>query len=173
MSFCTKCHESKPLADFYARPRSKKGHYSECKICTLAMCRRWQKANPDKVKKFSDDYRARHPDKMRENNRKAREAADPKKLKATMRMWQINNAGKCAAWASKRKAIKLQATLSPDPRIDAIYEIAAWLRLLGDDVHVDHIAPLQPSDPNAPVGLHVYANLQILSAQDNRSKGNR
>lgn len=63
--------------------------------------------------------------------------------------------------------------LGDDPRIDALYEIASWLRSKGDDVHIDHIIPLQPADSNAPVGLHVYTNLQILPALENWKKGNK
>ncbi len=86
------------------------------------------------------------------------------------------NRGKVNADNQRRKAQKLLACppwAKGCPRIDALYDIADWLRQQGDDVHVDHIFPLMPKDPDAPRGLHVYANLRILPAKENLRKNNR
>lgn len=54
--------------------------------------------------------------------------------------------------------------------IKAIYQEAARRRAAGEDVHVDHIVPL-----NSPLarGFHSEHNLQILPAKVNLKKGNR
>ena len=55
--------------------------------------------------------------------------------------------------------------------IDAFYKKAEFMtKLTGVDHHIDHIVPLQGRKVS---GLHHYANLQILTADKNRSKGNR
>lgn len=81
--------------------------------------------------------------------------------RAHIKEWRKNNAGKVRHYQAQRRA----ATKTDDPRIEAIYFIAAWLRDQGDNVHVDHIIPL------ARGGEHVYDNLQILPAEENLSKG--
>jgi hypothetical protein len=50
------------------------------------------------------------------------------------------------------------------PRVEALYEIAAWLNAQGDDVEVDHIQPITKG------GSHTYDNLQILTRTENRVK---
>ena len=38
--------------------------------------------------------------------------------------------------------------------------------------HVDHIYPINPRNATDPVGLHVVANLQIISREENSHKSN-
>lgn len=61
------------------------------------------------------------------------------------------------AWANKEE-------------IEKIYEEAARLRGLGQDVEVDHIIPLNGKNI---CGLHIETNLQIITAAENRLKGAR
>jgi hypothetical protein len=72
-----------------------------------------------------------------------------------------------------RRAAKLQATPSwaDTAAIKAIYEQAAFMsKVLGEKQHVDHIYPLVSDEV---CGLHVAANLQILTASDNIKKSNK
>jgi hypothetical protein len=116
-------------------------------------------------------WRKRHPEVQRAYQERNRE-----KLRAYLRNYvQIHKVEHNEA-CSRRRATEGRACppwARKDPRIRAVYEIAAWLRSRGDDVQVDHIYPLRPKHHDDPVGLHVYENLQILSAQENRRKRNK
>lgn len=89
------------------------------------------------------------------------------------RKWRSRNPAKRAAQVAKYKAVKSKRTpqWSDLDAIAAIYqECARVSKETGVPHHVDHILPLRGELVS---GLHVPANLQILPAEDNMSKGNR
>ena len=53
--------------------------------------------------------------------------------------------------------------------VKAIYTESKARRLAGEDVHVDHIAPLRAK---LACGLTCPANLQIITAEEDAAKGN-
>lgn len=67
---------------------------------------------------------------------------------------------------AKRRAAKLRAT----PSWADLNAIRAIYAQCPKGYHVDHIVPLKGKNV---CGLHIAANLQILSAQDNISKNNK
>lgn len=90
----------------------------------------------------------------------------------TKRAWVVGNQGAMRAIRFKRiaaehRALPVWADLTA---VKAIYEEAARLtRLTGVRHEVDHIVPIQ-----SPLvcGLHISANMQILTKAENRQKSN-
>ena len=104
--------------------------------------------------------------------------ANKEHLSASKRAWVEANAEKIAAYnaanvgaknatTARRRARKLQATPAWADRtaIRGIYEAAAMLGM-----QVDHIIPL---NHHLVSGLHVPANLQLLTASENYRKSNK
>ncbi len=132
---------------------------------------KWQRDNPEKRKVITKKYRKANPEKTKVATAKwCEENAD--RNRAQIAKWKRNNKGTVNAYFAKRNALKRSATTSWSEydQIQELYKQAAQLRVNGIDVHVDHIVPIQ-----SPIvcGLHVLANLQILGARENMSKGNK
>ena len=118
-----------------------------------------------------------HPDRFKRV--KQQKAARYQRIKDWQRDYRKqhkeNNRHQYIAANGKRRAAKLHRTpawLSADQldQIRLVYQLAADLtESTGVPHHVDHIVPLQGALVS---GLHVPWNLQVLSAQENCSKGN-
>jgi hypothetical protein len=100
MKTCTKCKQEKPFSDFHKDKTSKTGFRSRCKVCCaedssnryyenpqkhIAIARKWQdknkekvvasrkahyKNNKEKLREVSRKYREQNPDKTWEHNKK-------------------------------------------------------------------------------------------------------
>lgn len=141
--------------------------------------------NPEVKKRLDKDYAKRHKDRIKiyksrnkekfSNNRKLYYLNNLEKERKNHSIWCKENKAKCAGYTRKRdfyknKAILLLSSLHLQ-QIDAFYTSALRLtELTGIKHEVDHIVPLKGKDVT---GLHVPWNLQILTAIDNRKKGNR
>jgi len=156
----------KSLDDFYVKRASKDGLSSNCKECQKTYNKEYRDSLSAEYKQLmvsrTAEYHKQHPDKKAISNSK----------------WKQNNKGKVNAYTAKRFAAKLQRTPScvlndPDELwlIEQFYVHARYLtELTGVPHQVDHIYPLQGTTVS---GFHCWQNLQILTAAENQSKGNR
>lgn len=98
---CSKCGEVKGLGEFGKSSRSPDGKQRLCKQCDRLKCEQWRRANPAKAKAARDDWRARHPDVVKQysadyykkNPQKGseRRRANVEAYRATKTAWRKKN----------------------------------------------------------------------------------
>ena len=187
---CTKCGIEKTVDCFSKKKDGKYGVRSYCKDCQSisgksyyllnrervltkqkvytqskkeelsAYSKRYRKENLQKIKDYQQIHRSQNKERYKQY------------FKQYAKRYQQNNKAYFAAAAALRRCMKKQATpMWIDLElVMSLYFIAAELTKLGVPTHVDHIVPL---NSDKVCGLHCEANLQLLSANDNISKGNR
>ena len=149
MKTCCRCNEVKQEAEFHKIAKGRIG--GRCKKCEAARIKKWAEKNRPAVRARHAAWCVEHPERTKVHSRRQYEKNKPRYNAHVMR----RNARKLNAtplWAEKEK-------------IAVVYKKAKeW------GMHVDHIVPLK----NPLVcGLHVWANLQLLSPRENMSKQNR
>jgi hypothetical protein len=182
------------LTRYFTGKPCKHGHVCErnvsnksCHECSLIAGRKHDAANREKRCQKNKDWRERNSEKVKEkfkqyyqSNLEKERARTRKKYqdnieayKLSNKLWRERNADNERFRTAKRHAAKLQATplWSDLNAIKQIYKEADRIsKETGIKHEVDHIVPLQS---NLVCGLHVPANLQILTKPENISKGNR
>ncbi len=137
---------------------AKKRAYNAARRAEInAKARARDRLNPEKKRARSKAYREQHREELRAKNR-AYQQSHP----------AVVRAGAMRHIAARRQATPRWADHS---EIAAIYREAVRLtQATGIEHQVDHIYPL-----NSPIlcGLHVAANLQILTKTENLRKSNR
>lgn len=164
---CTVCRSVRPIAEFNANQSAPDGLSTRCKTCVNAHRDKWESDHPDHFRTWKQrnrNHRDRYMQRWRELHTQHR--------KESYRQWARRNTAKVNALIAKRTAAKLRATPAwvDHAAIEAIYREAARLtRASGIRHEVDHIVPLR-----SPIvcGLHVPANLQILTSLENKRKRN-
>ncbi len=184
---CSKCNEEKSISEYYRRGGSRGDQVtSRCKKCLgkLALARSiaWRSKNKDKCLAREAKWREENREKCRASYVK-HYWKDPEKSRAYNREKRqkdaVNSNIRGAINTARRRAAKKQQTplkqySSEKKQIASIYRLAKILSIVYNTPYeVDHIIPLNPRDANAPLGLHVLANLQILDMSTNRSKADK
>lgn len=142
----------------------------------LAYKREWLKRNPEKSSQYSAKWIEANPDKRAAVVQSWRDR-NPDKVAAMSsragRRWAAANKGKRNASVKARQHAKRRA-MPPWADRDAIaafyVEAARLTAATGVPHEVDHIAPIQSE---YACGLHVPANLRVVTRTLNRSKRNR
>jgi hypothetical protein len=118
--------------------------------------KKYAEKNKEKIAERHREWVKNNPERQRERTARYH-AENPHKAIQRSRVRRNTLANRTPAWAD-------------EDAIKAIYLQAAEFRDAGIDCEVDHIYPLQGEWVS---GLHCEANLQIISAHENRSKQNR
>jgi hypothetical protein len=162
---CTKCKQQKPISEFGPSKQKKDGLRPWCKVCHNAGNAEWRKKtpdyykarqdeNPERRKKYDTAYKEKNPTYLKEYY-------EENKHDFIERVNRRRGRTKCATvlWADKEK-------------IRLLYRVSSNLNRLHGYIkyHVDHIVPLQGELVS---GLHVHNNLQIIRAEENKTKYNK
>lgn len=121
---------------------------------------KWRKENIDKARESNLKYYHRNKESTSEKH-KAWAQANKGKVLARVRKYELAKINRTPQWLDKDDVWVLQE----------IYDLAyKRTEMTGIKWHVDHIIPLQGKSVS---GLHVPANLQVIPAIINMSKGNK
>ena len=203
MKVCAKCKETKSYDEFHRGARYKDGYNSYCKSCAKwalrksrdgnrEKCRAWQRnwrsENLERARELERNWYTRNPDKAKEKARKQYAKANKGERSLKFKKWVAANAGHRKEyqrqWMSDNREVmrahgqfraalkKLAVPVWADKeKMKEFYVRARDLeKITGMSHHVDHIVPL---NSRIVCGLHCEANLQVLTAAENISKGNR
>ena len=128
----------------------------------------WQEANPEKARASKKAWYESNLEKVKAID-KAYYAANSDKVKARTKAWAEANPDRAAAMAGKSLAISRGGSVSDSYDLELCIPFYAESRRrtreTGIKHDVDHIIPISKG------GLHCQSNLQVLTAYENRSKG--
>ena len=164
---CTKCGVEKGVDAYSKHPRGKHDVRAACKCCVA----QYNQANKEAIAEQKKAHYEANKEAIAEQ-RKTFRVANKETIAERNKAYKQANPHIFNAISAKRKATKFQATpaWADLEAIKGIYLLASLNREGGHDLHVGHIVPLQS---DMVCGLHCEANLQLMPASDNISKGNR
>ena len=174
---CTGCLEFKPTKCFSPHVNTKDKLQPKCKACRNALQKKTKQTRSLDGSAAVGYDRQKYMEKYSAERRRADKRAYYQANKALVvdraLGWAKRNPSVMASRAMHRLALKRKATPSWAnlAAIDVLY-IEAKRREIETGVkwHVDHIVPLKSK---LVCGLHVEANLAVLTASENIAKSNR
>lgn len=142
--------------------------------------RKWERENPEKALESRRKLREKNREKINEQQRAWRER-HPDKIKHYLKKWRLENLEAFDCLRKKWKAENPEKVRQMNRRRQAARRASMpeWadrdaLRAIYDNCpegyEVDHIVPISGANV---CGLHVPWNLQYLTPEENKRKGNR
>lgn len=167
MKLCTKCKAEKSEEEFRLR---KRGLNSSCRSCDAKYSRLYRLKNPGKVSAYNKKYFSEINPDYRANM--SPEAKEIQKQKACLLKRKESFKERRRATRSKYREKEKAHTTERRKRLRAVYAsekqaIKALYNNCPENMVVDHILPLFGKTIS---GLHVLANLQYLTNQENSLK---
>lgn len=175
MKICKDCLKQFDSDGFH--PKSRRRCIGCYKIVKSSWDKKFREANKALIKQRKALYYKENREAISEKASE-RYFSNPEPTRQRTSKWKDKNRGKHNANCMRRYADKLQRTppWSRDDEmnqffIEEIYDLAKTRsEMTGVVHHVDHIIPLRGRRVS---GLHIWYNLQILTASENCSKSNR
>ena len=99
---CGKCHECKPLSEFYKDKDKPDGMSTKCKGCEKAKSKKWREDNPDYSKEYGKKWREDNSDYVKEHSKKWRED-NPDRVRELGQKWREDNPDYLREWKKNRK----------------------------------------------------------------------
>lgn len=162
---CNRCKEELPVEQFHNNSRKKDGKQDQCKTCH---------------KIYNDQYRKKVNNKHQKNwTKREYQTNDLFRYKCLIRAMIRRGFYK----NNLKKPLKSQQILGCtfnelqahfERKFQETYKLplSYAIEVLGWDIHLDHIVPLSLAKTELDViRLNHYSNLQLLRAEDNRTKG--
>lgn len=157
MKKCKQCGVEKALDAFYKHPSGKCGVKSKCKLCYISNQKKYYYDNATERIAYQLEWEKNNRDKKLQNRA----------------LYNKRHPEKHLASNAARRARERNDKLTEEQKrvIQGLYRLAKLYRFItGEHWHVDHIIPLRGERVS---GLHIPANLQVVPASYNLSKGNR
>ncbi len=175
---CSKCFIEQDIQSFYKQDGSSNGYMSQCKKCTDARNREYQRLNRDKIAVYQKEYRKQWNIENRayrtqhKRNRRLYDLnyriLDNLRARLTQAIYNNNKSGSAIndlGCSIDELKVYLSSKFQPGMTWDN------WGR---NGWHIDHIIPLSSFDLTDPEQFKKachYTNLQPLWAIDNLKKG--
>lgn len=172
MKACKDCKVEKPLSEYHKNKNTKDGVTIICKPCATARSRKWQSANPEKVRAVGRKNYAKNLEQSRTKRRERVRrwyAKHPEKARAATRAYSIKHPEAKRLSENKRRVMKLgNGVFAILPKeINKLLSSDCSNCGTNESITLDHIIPISRG------GRHSIGNLQSLCRSCNSSKNSK